>query len=63
MEYVTLGRTGMKVSRLCFGTMSFGGDADERTSAASTFLTAQISTRRAGPRKCSARCWLLVATR
>ena len=22
-----------KVSRLCFGTMSFGGDADEQTSA------------------------------
>jgi len=34
MKYVTLGRTGMKVSRLCFGTMSFGGDADEQTSAA-----------------------------
>ncbi len=34
MEYRTLGRTGVKVSRLCFGTMSFGGDADEATSAA-----------------------------
>jgi aryl-alcohol dehydrogenase-like predicted oxidoreductase len=34
MQYFTLGRTGMKVSRLCFGTMSFGGDADEQTSAA-----------------------------
>lgn len=33
MEYVTLGSTGVKVSRLCFGTMSFGGDADEPTSA------------------------------
>ncbi len=33
MEYRTLGRTGVKVSRLCFGTMSFGGDADESTSA------------------------------
>jgi len=32
MNYVTLGTTGMKVSRLCFGTMSFGGDADEETS-------------------------------
>ncbi len=32
MEYVTVGRTGVKVSRLCFGTMSFGGDADEATS-------------------------------
>jgi aryl-alcohol dehydrogenase-like predicted oxidoreductase len=34
MDYVTLGRTGVQVSRLCFGTMSFGGDADEATSAA-----------------------------
>lgn len=34
MEYKVLGRTGMKVSQLCFGTMSFGGDADEETSAA-----------------------------
>ncbi len=34
MEYRILGRTGVKVSRLCFGTMSFGGDADEQTSAA-----------------------------
>ena len=29
MDYRLLGRTGLKVSRLCFGTMSFGGDADE----------------------------------
>lgn len=34
MEYKLLGNTGVKVSALCFGTMSFGGDADERTSAA-----------------------------
>jgi len=34
MKYKVLGRTGMKVSELCFGTMSFGGDADEATSAA-----------------------------
>lgn len=33
MQYRTLGRTGVKVSQLCFGTMSFGGDADEATSA------------------------------
>ncbi|MFO7865671.1 MAG: aldo/keto reductase [Candidatus Aminicenantes bacterium] len=32
MEYVYLGRTGIKVFPLCFGTMSFGGDADEKTS-------------------------------
>ena len=34
MEYVPLGNTGIKVSQLCFGTMSFGGDADEAMSAA-----------------------------
>ncbi len=34
MEYRFLGRTGVQVSPLCFGTMSFGGDADEETSAA-----------------------------
>ena len=34
MEYRTLGKTGVKVSCLCLGTMSFGGDADEETSAA-----------------------------
>src|SRR5262249_34923408 len=28
-----LGRTGVKVSRLALGTMSFGGDADEAASA------------------------------
>ena len=34
MDYRILGNTGVKVSSLCFGTMSFGGDADEATSAA-----------------------------
>lgn len=34
MEYRVLGRTGVQVSELCFGTMSFGGDADEAESAA-----------------------------
>jgi aryl-alcohol dehydrogenase-like predicted oxidoreductase len=34
MEYRILGNTGVKISELCFGTMSFGGDADESTSAA-----------------------------
>jgi aryl-alcohol dehydrogenase-like predicted oxidoreductase len=34
MEYKFIGNTGVKVSALCFGTMSFGGDADEDTSAA-----------------------------
>jgi aryl-alcohol dehydrogenase-like predicted oxidoreductase len=34
MEYTTLGRTGVTVSRLCFGTMSFGSTSDEPTSRA-----------------------------
>jgi aryl-alcohol dehydrogenase-like predicted oxidoreductase len=34
MEYRLLGKTGVRVSQLCFGTMTFGGDADEETSAA-----------------------------
>lgn len=34
MDYRFLGRTGVRISRLAFGTMSFGGDADEATSAA-----------------------------
>jgi len=34
MQYKILGNTGVKVSELCFGTMSFGGAADEATSAA-----------------------------
>lgn len=34
MKTKLLGRTGVQVSQLCFGTMSFGGDADEATSGA-----------------------------
>jgi len=34
MKTKPLGRTGLQVSELCFGTMSFGGDADEAASAA-----------------------------
>ena len=32
MEYIHLGRTGLRVSRLCLGTMAFGREADEPTS-------------------------------
>lgn len=32
MKFRTLGKTGIHVSNLCFGTMSFGGIADEETS-------------------------------
>jgi aryl-alcohol dehydrogenase-like predicted oxidoreductase len=33
MKFKPLGRTGVQVSQLCFGTMSFGGDADADMSA------------------------------
>ena len=32
MEYRKLGRSGLKVSPLCLGTMQFGWTADEQTS-------------------------------
>jgi NDP-hexose C3-ketoreductase / dTDP-4-oxo-2-deoxy-alpha-D-pentos-2-ene 2,3-reductase len=32
MEYTSLGRTGLKVSRLCLGTMNFGSQTDESAS-------------------------------
>lgn len=34
MQFTDLGSTGVQVSRLCFGTMTFGKEADETTSAA-----------------------------
>ena len=34
MEYTQLGRTGLKVSRLCLGTMNFGPQANEQDSFA-----------------------------
>ncbi len=34
MEHVRLGRTGLQVSRLCLGTMTFGLQCDEETSRA-----------------------------
>ena len=34
MKFKTLGRTGVSVSQLCMGTMSFGGDADAAASSA-----------------------------
>ena len=33
MDYRTLGRSGLKVSPLCLGTMNFGGPTDETTAA------------------------------
>ena len=32
MEYVRMGRSGLQVSRICFGTMTFGQGADEEMS-------------------------------
>ena len=32
MEYRRMGRTGLKVSELCLGTMTFGHSADEEES-------------------------------
>lgn len=34
LEYRLLGRTGMRVSKLCLGTMTFGNEADEAASRA-----------------------------
>jgi aryl-alcohol dehydrogenase-like predicted oxidoreductase len=34
MEYTNLGRTGLKVSKLCLGTMNFGPETEEETSHA-----------------------------
>jgi aryl-alcohol dehydrogenase-like predicted oxidoreductase len=34
MEYKYLGRTGIRISALCLGTMTFGSDSDEAESAA-----------------------------
>src|SRR3989475_11940025 len=33
MQYRNLGRSGLKVSPICLGTMMFGGPTDEATSA------------------------------
>ncbi len=34
MKTVRLGRTGLKVSEICLGTMTFGYQCDEKTSFA-----------------------------
>ncbi len=34
MRTISLGRTGLKVSQICLGTMTFGNQADETTSFA-----------------------------
>jgi aryl-alcohol dehydrogenase-like predicted oxidoreductase len=42
MEYVTLGRSGLVVSRLCLGTMTFGREADEAASRAMVDRFAEV---------------------
>ena len=63
MEYRNLGRSGLKVSPICLGTMMFGGPTDEATAArivaapatpASTSSTRPTSTTRAARRRSSA---------
>ena len=34
MDYALLGRTGVRVSEICLGTMTFGNEADEKTAVA-----------------------------
>ncbi len=47
MKYRTLGRTGLVVSELCFGTMTFGGDGFWRVVGAQDQATADQLVRRA----------------
>ena len=52
MEYRNLGRTGVKVSSLCLGTMMFGRSANEQDSiaivhAALTFALVDVEPARA----------------
>ena len=39
MQYVHLGRSGVKVSRLCLGTMNFGPETNEADSFARLIAT------------------------
>ncbi|MEZ4391235.1 MAG: aldo/keto reductase [Polyangiales bacterium] len=47
MKYRTLGRTGLVVSELCFGTMTFGGDGFWRVVGAQDQSAADLLVRRA----------------
>jgi aryl-alcohol dehydrogenase-like predicted oxidoreductase len=53
MKYTYLGKSGLKVSKLCLGTMNFGVDTDEKEAyrimdaaldAGVTFLIRQMCT-------------------
>ena len=39
MQYRTLGRSGLKVSPICLGTMMFGGPTDETTGPVRGYTT------------------------
>ena len=58
MEYRNLGRTGVKVSSLCLGTMMFGRNANEQDSIAITHAALDkginfVDTASALPTNCS----------
>jgi len=46
MKYARLGRTGLKVSRLCLGTMNFGPHTTERDGVA---IRGRAARKRRGP--------------
>jgi hypothetical protein len=63
MEYARLGNTGLMVSELCLGCMTFGQEADEEISkeivgrfleAGATSWTPPTSTRTVSPRRSQA---------
>ena len=49
MEHVRLGRTGLQVSRLCLGTMTFGFQCDEEASRAILDASAEAGITFIGP--------------
>ena len=42
MEYTQLGKAGMKVSPVCLGTMTFGREANEKSSFESLFSKGEL---------------------
>ena len=62
MEYRSLGRTGVKVSELCLGTMMFGRNTNEQDSIAIVEHALEqginfIDTANAYSAGARARCW------
>ena len=48
MQYVHLGRSGVKVSRLCLGTMNFGPETSEADSFAIMDRALELAARPTG---------------